>query len=69
MSRIIESLRSDLAALEAAGGIGRVTMREFEEICPPPVWEFSQPVAALQTADQPLDAADSMSVSEKSLPL
>lgn len=41
MSKIIESLREDLAALQEVGAIGRVTMREFESICPPPVREFS----------------------------
>ena len=40
MSKIIESLRSDLAALQQAGAIGKVTMREFDAICPPPVREF-----------------------------
>ena len=40
MSKIIESLRSDLAALHDAGAIGKVTMREFDAICPPPVREF-----------------------------
>ena len=61
MSRIIESLRGDLAALHAAGAISKVTMREFDAICPPPVrafaaedikrlrraLKFSQPVFAL----------------------
>ena len=40
-SKIIESLRSDLVALHDAGAIGKVTMREFDAICPPPVREFS----------------------------
>lgn len=40
MSKIIESLRDDLSALHAAGAIGKVTMRDFETICPPPVQEF-----------------------------
>jgi len=40
-SKIIESLRGDLAALHDAGVIGKVTMREFDAICPPPVREFS----------------------------
>lgn len=61
MSKIIESLRDDLAALHAAGAIDKVTMREFDAICPPPVrafgaadikhlregLKFSQPVFAL----------------------
>ncbi len=61
MSNIIESLRGDLAALHKAGAVSKVTMREFETICPPPVREltaaeikqirealhFSQPVFAL----------------------
>ncbi len=40
-SKIIESLRDDLAALHEAGAIDKVTMREFDAICPPPVREFS----------------------------
>src|SRR3546814_16799738 len=61
VSKIIESLRGDLAALHEAGAISKVTMREFDAICPPPVRElsaadikrlrealkFSQPVFAL----------------------
>lgn len=61
MSKIIESLRGDLEALQEAGAIGKVTMREFDSICPPPVrafeaadikrlresLKFSQPVFAL----------------------
>ena len=41
MSRITESLRSDLEALHEAGAIGKLTMREFDAICPPPVREFN----------------------------
>lgn len=41
MSKIIESLRNDLATLHDVGAIGKVTMREFDAICPPPVREFS----------------------------
>jgi putative transcriptional regulator len=41
VSRIIESLRGDLAALHEAGALGKVTMREFDAICPPPVREFA----------------------------
>ena len=40
MSNIIESLRDDLGALEAAGAIDKVTMREFDALCPPPVRDF-----------------------------
>ncbi len=40
VSKIIESLRGDLAALHEAGAISKVTMREFDAICPPPVREF-----------------------------
>ncbi|MBN6103242.1 DNA-binding transcriptional regulator [Xanthomonas sp. CFBP 8703] len=40
MSKIIESLRGDLGALHEVGAIGKVTMREFDAICPPPVREF-----------------------------
>ena len=40
MSKIIESLRGDLATLQEAGAISKVTMREFDAICPPPVREF-----------------------------
>ena len=41
MSGIAESLRSDLEALHESGAIGKVTMREFDAICPPPVREFN----------------------------
>lgn len=41
MSKIIKSLRNNLAALHEAGAISKVTMREFDAICPPPVREFS----------------------------
>ncbi len=41
MSKIIESLRDDLAALHKAGAISKVTMRDFNAICPPPVRDFS----------------------------
>ena len=40
-SKLIESLRGDLAALHNAGAIRKVTMRQFDAICPPPVREFS----------------------------
>jgi putative transcriptional regulator len=40
VSKIIESLRDDLAALHEGGAISKVTMREFDAICPPPVREF-----------------------------
>lgn len=39
--KIIESLRGDLATLYQAGAIGKVTMREFDAVCPPPVRELS----------------------------
>lgn len=41
MSKIIESLRADMAALYEIGAIDKVTMREFDAVCPPPVREFS----------------------------
>ena len=61
MSKIIESLRGDLAALYEAGAIGKVTMREFDALCTPSIrkfdaadikrlregLKFSQPVFAL----------------------
>ena len=40
MSKIIESLREDLATLHEGGAIDKVTMREFDAICPPPVRDF-----------------------------
>ena len=40
MNKIIESMRGNLAALHDAGAISKVTMREFDAICPPPVREF-----------------------------
>lgn len=61
MSGIIESLRNDLATLQDVEAIDKITMREFDSICPPPVRDldasqirqlreslrFSQPVFAL----------------------
>lgn len=41
MSKIINSLRDDLAALYKAGAISKVTMREFDMICPLPVRQFN----------------------------
>jgi len=41
VNTIIESLRDDLLALYKAGVIGKVTMREFDAICPQPLREFS----------------------------
>lgn len=60
-SRIIEALRTDMSELHGAGAVSKVTMRQFEAICPMPVREltasdirdlrmalnFSQPVFAL----------------------
>ena len=40
-SKVIESLRGDLAALEKVGAISKVTMRQFDAMSPPPVREFS----------------------------
>ena len=41
MSKIIKSLRNNLTALHDAGAINKVTLREFDAICAPPVREFS----------------------------
>jgi putative transcriptional regulator len=41
VSKIIDSLRDDLATLHEAGALGKVTMRDFDAICPPPVREFN----------------------------
>ena len=41
MSKIIESLRGDLATLLEAGAITQVTLRKFNALCPPPVRVFS----------------------------
>lgn len=41
MSEIIESLRGDLAALEKAGAIDKVTMRDFDTSYPAPVRAFT----------------------------
>lgn len=40
MSKIIEALHGDLAALARASAIDKATMREFGAICPPPVRAF-----------------------------
>lgn len=37
MSRIIESLRVDLATFAAADAISKLTLREFDSVCLPPV--------------------------------
>lgn len=61
MSKIVESLRDDLTALEQVGAVSKVTMRQFDAMCPPRVRDlsaadikglreglnFSQPVFAL----------------------
>jgi putative transcriptional regulator len=39
--KIIESLCHDLVALHEAGAISKVTMREFDAICPAPVRDFN----------------------------
>jgi putative transcriptional regulator len=39
-SKIIESVRSDMAAFRRHGIIDEVTMREFDAVCPPPVRAF-----------------------------
>lgn len=41
MTKLIESLRDDLAALYRAGAIDKVTMRDFDALCPTPVRHFS----------------------------
>lgn len=46
MSKIIESVRGDLAALQEAGAITKVTMREFDSLCPPPYGPLAQPTSA-----------------------
>jgi len=40
-SKLIESLREDVAALERIGAVSKLTMREFDATCPPPVRNFS----------------------------
>ncbi|WMW03583.1 helix-turn-helix domain-containing protein [Pseudomonas entomophila] len=39
--KLIESLRDDLSALEQAGAVGKITLRDFEALCPAPVRAFS----------------------------
>ncbi len=41
MSKIIESLRGDLATLHEAGAITKVTLRKLDTLCPPSVRAFS----------------------------
>jgi putative transcriptional regulator len=41
VSKIVQSLRADLAALYEAGAISKVTMRDFDAISPPAVRAFS----------------------------
>ncbi|MFJ4386312.1 helix-turn-helix domain-containing protein [Pseudomonas sp. NPDC089408] len=40
-SKLIESLREDLVALHQAGAIGKVTLRDYEALCPAPVRDFT----------------------------
>lgn len=40
-SKIVESLREDLAVLHDAGAVDKVTLRDFEKLCPAPVRDFS----------------------------
>lgn len=40
-SKIIESLRNDMLALQQTGAVSKVTLREFEGFFPPPVRDFS----------------------------
>jgi len=40
-SKIIESLRNDMLALQQTGAVSKVTLREFEGLFPPPVRDFS----------------------------
>ena len=58
MSKIIESLRGDLAALHEVGAISKVTMRKFDAICPPPVREFG--AADIKRLREALGEAGSM---------
>lgn len=41
MSKIIESVRADLADLQRIGAVGKTTLREFDLACPPPVRGFT----------------------------
>ncbi|HUH86999.1 MAG TPA: helix-turn-helix domain-containing protein [Pusillimonas sp.] len=41
MSKLIESLRTELVALEQTGAISKVTMRQFDTLYPRPVREFT----------------------------
>jgi len=41
VSKIIESLRDDLAALHEVGAISKMTMHEFDATHPPPVRKFT----------------------------
>ena len=40
MSKLLASLRKDIVALHETGAIDKVTMREFDALCPPPVRLF-----------------------------
>lgn len=40
-SKLIESLREDIHALHQAGAVSKVTLRDFEALCPAPVEDFS----------------------------
>nr|WP_269812257.1 DNA-binding transcriptional regulator [Pseudomonas kurunegalensis] len=38
---MVESLREDLVALHEAGTVGKITLRDYEALCPAPVLDFS----------------------------
>ena len=40
-SKLIESLRADMEALHEAGAIRKVTLRNFDAVCPRPVRAFN----------------------------
>ncbi|AVH38792.1 transcriptional regulator [Pseudomonas monteilii] len=40
-SKLVESLREDLVALHEAGAVGKITLRDYEALCPAPVLDFS----------------------------
>jgi len=43
VSKLIESLRDDMASLAKCGAIGQTTLRQFDAMCAPPVRVFTAP--------------------------
>ncbi len=54
-SKIIESLREDMALMYKVGAIDKATLRGFDEICPAPVKESPRADDNAKTVHKPQD--------------